>query len=545
MRKDAPAWAALAALAAALGALAGRFWFVCDDAYISFRYARHLAAGRGLVFNLGEDPPVEGFSNLLWVLLAAGFEAIGVAPAAAVPFVSLGAAVVLVVATWAIAERRLGLTRPAALTAAAVTALAPHTVVWASSGLETAPEALLLVIALDGLALDARPRAWARGAVAAIALSLLRTEGVGWAVVLLGLRATIAAAEAPTLPWRPRLAHAARAVARPAAAVLAATVMYAAWRYGTFHSLVSNTAKAKVGFGAERVGRGLAYVGGFSLATVTPPLVLLLGAPGAWRLGPRGRALFALALGVPLFAVVVGGDFMAMGRLLVPGTALAALSFAATLDRVRTPARRAAAWLGAACLIGLGLLPLADVHLAPESARRALEVRLNTAAFRSEIGQWRFMRDNAVAWSRLGRALAQVERPGDSIVLGGIGAVGYHTELFVHDRYGLVSPEVTAEGGDGHGHSPGHDKYVPISFFLDQSPTILRATLLPPQADDAMMRARLSSWSYGGRAARSYAPRAVRVELDGARPWLVTLQRSDDAAADQAAFEATWGVRLR
>jgi hypothetical protein len=182
----------------------------------------------------------------------------------------------------------------------------------------------------------------------------------------------------------------------------------------------------------------------------------------------------------------------------------------------------------------------------PETARRALEVRLNTAAFRSEIGQWRFMRDNGLAWSRLGRALAQVERPGDSIVLGGIGAVGYHTELFVHDRYGLVSPEVTAAGGaDAHGHSPGHDKYVPISFFLDQKPTILRATLLPPHADDALMKARLASWSYGGRAVRDYAPRAVRVDLDGARPWLVTLQRSPDAAADQDAFEATWGVRLR
>jgi arabinofuranosyltransferase len=39
----------------------------CDDAFISFRYADHLAHGQGLVWNVGER--VEGFSNLLWTLL--------------------------------------------------------------------------------------------------------------------------------------------------------------------------------------------------------------------------------------------------------------------------------------------------------------------------------------------------------------------------------------------------------------------------------------------------------------------------------------------
>ena len=40
-----------------------------DDAYISYRYARNLAAGDGLTFNPGER--VEGYSNLLYVLLLA------------------------------------------------------------------------------------------------------------------------------------------------------------------------------------------------------------------------------------------------------------------------------------------------------------------------------------------------------------------------------------------------------------------------------------------------------------------------------------------
>ena len=38
--------------------LVARFDFVCDDAFISFRYARHLAGGLGLRYNLGVEPPV-------------------------------------------------------------------------------------------------------------------------------------------------------------------------------------------------------------------------------------------------------------------------------------------------------------------------------------------------------------------------------------------------------------------------------------------------------------------------------------------------------
>ena len=40
--------------------------WTCDDAFISFRYARNLVRGHGLVFNPGEA--VEGYTNFLWTL---------------------------------------------------------------------------------------------------------------------------------------------------------------------------------------------------------------------------------------------------------------------------------------------------------------------------------------------------------------------------------------------------------------------------------------------------------------------------------------------
>src|SRR6185369_2940125 len=50
-----------------------------DDAFISYRYAHHLAAGAGLRWNL-DAPPNEGFTNLLYVGAVAAADALGVDP---------------------------------------------------------------------------------------------------------------------------------------------------------------------------------------------------------------------------------------------------------------------------------------------------------------------------------------------------------------------------------------------------------------------------------------------------------------------------------
>ena len=52
--------------------------WVCDDAFISFRYAHNLLSGHGLVFNPGER--VEGFTNFLWTMLLTPFMAAGIGP---------------------------------------------------------------------------------------------------------------------------------------------------------------------------------------------------------------------------------------------------------------------------------------------------------------------------------------------------------------------------------------------------------------------------------------------------------------------------------
>ncbi|MDB4285450.1 hypothetical protein N9903_00915, partial [bacterium] len=122
------------------------YLFLTDDAYISFRYARNLADGHGLVFNPGHER-VEGYTNFLWVLLLSGFSAAGVPLEKAAHLLSLTATVGL----WSLvlwfgwrlhgrSGRVLPVVAPLFLLAGT-----RSVAVWSTSGLETRFFTLLVV----------------------------------------------------------------------------------------------------------------------------------------------------------------------------------------------------------------------------------------------------------------------------------------------------------------------------------------------------------------------------------------------------------------
>lgn len=67
------AWPGYLALAVAASAalLVGwqTFWFLCDDAFIVFRYCSNAFLGHGYVWNAQPFAPVEGYTQFLWVVL--------------------------------------------------------------------------------------------------------------------------------------------------------------------------------------------------------------------------------------------------------------------------------------------------------------------------------------------------------------------------------------------------------------------------------------------------------------------------------------------
>src|SRR6266508_2451533 len=89
---------ALAAMSIAT-ALAVILWrATLDDAYITFRYARHLAEGYGFGAWNHTGEHVEGYSSLLWMLLLAGAARLGVDVRIASKVLGIAAALIVIAA---------------------------------------------------------------------------------------------------------------------------------------------------------------------------------------------------------------------------------------------------------------------------------------------------------------------------------------------------------------------------------------------------------------------------------------------------------------
>ena len=234
----------LAGLAA--GAHAGAATWLCDDAFISFRYAENLAQGNGLVFNPGEH--VEGYTNFLWTVLLAGGIRLGLAPEALSTTLGLLAFAGTTLVLAAAGRRTAGAGDRAWVPAAALCWLGlGHARLFATSGLETSLFTLLFTAGAV-LAIQAeRPRHWVSlGLVAALA-TLTRPEG--------GLLLLATAAVAGTSgPGRGR---ALLLGLGPAAALLGPWV---AWKLSFYGDLLPNTWHAKAGGGASWT-QGARYVG--------------------------------------------------------------------------------------------------------------------------------------------------------------------------------------------------------------------------------------------------------------------------------------------
>ncbi len=296
----------LATLAVAAGVLIAihRAW-VCDDAFISFRYADNLVHGNGLVFNVGER--VEGYTNFLWTLWIALGIKLGLTPEAwsiawGVVFYT-GTLVLLAHASWHIG-RAAGLRWhvPASVLIAVVHL---HWVDFATSGLETsaftffALAGYLLVCPRDGnTSPTPRSRFHIAGATYAIA-TLIRPDGVILAAVC--------------SLWLLTDTKRDRALSF-ALGFLLVWLPPTAWRFRYYGNFFPNTYYAK--------SASLAWWSqGFFYARLyfTRYWPLLLAFPlGALAKQRRTTALeLGLALAYTLYVMRVGGDFM-FARMLIP-----------------------------------------------------------------------------------------------------------------------------------------------------------------------------------------------------------------------------------
>ena len=110
------------------------FNHIVDDVYISFRYAKNLVDGHGLVFNPGER--VEGYTNFLWVILSALSFLLSLAPETIIRIIGMlcGLGTIAAIVHFSPADKCF----PQLLWMPALfLAVSPLFAVWATGGLET------------------------------------------------------------------------------------------------------------------------------------------------------------------------------------------------------------------------------------------------------------------------------------------------------------------------------------------------------------------------------------------------------------------------
>lgn len=444
---------------------AAGFWpWISDDAFISLRYAERLWQGHGLTWTDGEH--VEGYSNLLWVLLSCAGHAIGCDWITTVRGLGIGTTIATFAALtflrWPMAGRSPRGSVVQDLTAhvpVLVLAMLPPTSLWAIGGLET-PLALLLTttgFAATGAVLAARHREHEQPAGAVPPRNTAIVAGVSFALLAWTRPdGPLAGCLAAAIVWlagpAPRL-RLAGWVAGPMLAAIAIQVTFRLIYYGDY---VPNTAHAKVGTSAGTIALGLDYLQSSAnvlfalLVPATVGLVLAL----TQRSTRAFAGLVAAFLGLwAIYTTSVGGDLFPLCRLMLP--ALGPLTLLALLGFARLT--RSSVGTGFALLLGAGSLTAAFVgrNLDPEDPYQ-------------QVSDWEWRGEATGRW--LGDVFGN-ERP--LLALDAAGGVPFFSRLPCLDMLGLNDRHIaTAPLPDPEhvvpGHSRGDGRYV-----LDREPDLV------------------------------------------------------------------------
>jgi hypothetical protein len=397
--------------------------FTIDDSYISYRYARNLARGLGLVYNAGER--IEGYTNFLFTVILAGGIKLGIDPEVLSKGIGAGSAFGALGLTYAISGRIM----PYRTLPCVATWLLASTIVftgWSVFGLETgfflclilAGTYLLLLETGDALTPDPPPgpRAdfpWS-GLVFALA-GLTRPEApMFFGLLLLFLLGRGAFG-------RQNLLRVALFVVPIALHLIFRHAYYGAW--------LPNTLAAKTGNFETQYNRGLTYVQNY--VNHTGPVLYLAFLGGAFGLVKVRRdvmALAAITLAVLGYVILVGGDWMKLFRFMSPFEPFCFL------------------------LIDLGVRRAVDKRDATSNLAVVLFAS-TVVSFRSNTlrgDQVDFIQNEKRFWdtSTGGTARWFLEHPPGEIALGDIGYVGWVTDYPILDLLGLVDPVISKLPGD-------------------------------------------------------------------------------------------------
>ena len=490
---------ALLAVPAILSILAA-LNFVKDDAYISFRYAHNLVAGEGLVFNPGER--VEGFTNFLWVLVIAPFEAMRLDLFQVTEIIGSALVLgVLVQATWASFHVMGGPRRDMShLWAGLWIATSSSLGMWATSGMEQ-PLAMLLPLAGAYLLWtswddEAQTRRAAASGVL-IGLGCMTRPEIHLIGILLGL----------PLVWRILRDRRLGPIAKYwFAGLLGITVPFHLFRLWYFGSLLPNTYFVKTGGGSAVLLAGLDQL--HDLFAFNNIGFLLLLAPLAFLDDEHRREkwiMLGIAVGFMAYLVKVGDDEMSWHRLYLPALPYLVLLAALGLRNLCASVAGLLQWRDwkrlAVYAVGWGLVLAA----AGTNLSFTIEKKNGFNGRGSLSGNYH---------PDIGKFLTRHAGPGELVAFQDMGSTPYHApDLKFLDFIGLVDETVAHAR-----HDHGLHAFVPTGsqgekaaydaemreYFYERSPEWVILTSYIPGGQ-------------AGRVSREFSKRPVPSTLE---PWI-------------------------
>lgn len=434
--------------------------FLCDDAFISFRYAANLAHGHGLTYNPGER--VEGYSNFLWTLFASVVVRLGGRPELVMPVVSALLAILTVAIVMAWVHRRQGNPAYAGLLLAANTGFAA----WGTSGLETALFTFLVTAGCLAVAsgLDARSTRPPRLLLGAWLLSLASlTRPDGLLVSACAGAFMLLQAVRRRLPWASWWSW--------AALWTACVAPHLVWRHAYYGRWLPNSYAIK-GPALGSFVDGAAYLAGafvhVHLALLALPIAIGIVLRTCRGLAPREAILLAWVV-VPflLYVCSTGGDWMPLYRFTVPMLPLVAVASGATLEAIAARlGQRAGRTAAAACALAL-FIPYVALNAAGSLHEQEVWDR-------GEVTSVGASRLNVENMERIGGLLAQVCLPTDTLATSAAGIVPYRSGLYNVDLLGLNAPDLSQFRRRAT-HRPGHRFLLAADRLHALRPQILLA----------------------------------------------------------------------
>ncbi|MCE1253880.1 MAG: hypothetical protein LWX83_10060, partial [Anaerolineae bacterium] len=431
-----------------------RFYpFISDDAFISLQYSKRLLSGYGLTWTPGI--PVEGYSNLLWVLLVALFGFFGmdlIQVAWLLGFIGMFAALAAILYLFRPTTPAAAL---AGLTGGALFALAAPIAVWTIGGLE---QPLLLALL-----------AWAW----VLVLPVLSGQNTGLRSIILpgvlfGLTCLtrpdaplfVAAAAGAILMSRGFRSFAWRDAALLAGIALLFFVGQTVFRLAYYGEWLPNTALVKGVFSIKHLREGARYLKWGLLALNLVPF--LAAAAGLVLLFNRRRRPAALLFGAAAFIwagyiVFIGGDIFPGWRhltpLILPMVFLIAAGlewfYSSVFSRLKKPQHLAVA--------GFSFVFISALYLGLVYYPRQMEDQVNRAAVEER-------------WEWKGQPVGRLFKQGFGaqqalLAVDPAGSLPYFSDLPAIDMLGLNDHYITHHPpqnlGEGWlGHELGDGAYV-------------------------------------------------------------------------------------